>query len=67
MNNLKKEYVIQVRNALFLFLNRKAGLSVELIGDIFGVNKSTVSRQIKEAEEGNADKRLLLELTKYFK
>jgi predicted transcriptional regulator len=64
MNKLKQEYVLQIRNTLFAFLHLKLGLTVDIIGDVFGVDKSTVSRAIRS---GNTDKKMLIDLAKYFK
>jgi len=63
-NKLKQEYLIQVRNTLFSFLNKVLGLNVADIGEMFSVDKSTVSRAVNRKD---VNKGMLVELTKYFK
>jgi len=64
MDKLKQEYMVQVRNTLFIFLNKQMGMSVSDIGEMFDVDKSTVSRAVLK---NDANKSMLMKLTKYFK
>lgn len=64
-NKLKQVYLAQVRNTLFFYLNQHLHMSVYDIGDLFSVDKSTVSRGIKKGE--GVDKKLLKDITKFFK
>jgi DNA-directed RNA polymerase specialized sigma54-like protein len=64
MNKLKQEYILQVRNAIIKFLVKNVKMNVTDVADLFGLNKSTVSRI---AQGNDVDRGVLLELTKYFK
>jgi len=63
MSKLKQEFLIQVRNSLFLFLYKNNGMSISDIGEIFSVDKSTVSRAVNKKD---VEKGMLIKLLRFY-
>lgn len=63
MSKLKQEFLIQVRNSLFLFLYKEMDMNIADIGEIFSVDKSTVSRAVNRKD---VDKGMLIKLLRFY-
>jgi len=64
MEKIREEYQIQLRNTTMVFLNAN-GVQITDIAGMFEVDKSTVSRVVKNPV--NVDKSMLMKFSKYFK
>jgi len=63
-DRLREEYQQQLRNTIMVFLNAN-GVSMTDIAGVFNVDKSTVSRVVKNPVD--VDKSRLIHFSKYFK